>query len=252
MEEFSIEDARRAQLVKTDKAKSGWMAYPKNMLFWRCISNAVKMHAPDLLGGMPVYTEADPFVDSTAKDVTDGGTAVAAKELDVGPTWAAIQEALGKDPDNVYGRLLDLTEDWPAARVQMTLSGRSADDLRTLAVQLQDQADAAAKEKAEEEEEIKEATVIEEDADAEPTPPPTEEPLDDTVAVIDPDADPLTEEQSRQLEELGTLRLREDHLQEALQGMDLMSERYSEVTTELDQVQERIRELSGSDGDIAF
>lgn len=55
-EEFTIEDAERAKLVKNDSA---WQSHPKNMCFWRCISNGVKTHAPELLGGIPVYVEGE-------------------------------------------------------------------------------------------------------------------------------------------------------------------------------------------------
>lgn len=55
-EEFTLEDAERAKLVKHDSA---WTTHPKNMCFWRCISNGVKTHCPELLGGMPVYVEGE-------------------------------------------------------------------------------------------------------------------------------------------------------------------------------------------------
>lgn len=57
-EEFTVEDANRAGLVKTD---SNWEKYPKNMCVWRCLSNGVKFHMPELMGGVPIYTEADDF-----------------------------------------------------------------------------------------------------------------------------------------------------------------------------------------------
>lgn len=56
LHEFTLEDAQRAQLVKED---SNWQKYPKNMCFWRALSNAVKFHAPDLFAGMPVYVEGE-------------------------------------------------------------------------------------------------------------------------------------------------------------------------------------------------
>lgn len=87
-EEFTIEDAQRAQLVKRDKPKSGWMAHPKNMLFWRCISNAVKFHAPDLLGGVPVYTEADEIPVTGALAAGDGDGQP--QGLDLGPDVEAV------------------------------------------------------------------------------------------------------------------------------------------------------------------
>lgn len=62
-EEFSVEDAKKGGIYqrKADSGPGAWQTWPKNMCFWRTISNGVKMHCPDLLGGVPVYTEADDF-----------------------------------------------------------------------------------------------------------------------------------------------------------------------------------------------
>lgn len=56
--EFTIEQARAAHLVK---AGGAWEAHPRNMLFARAMSNGVKWFCPDMLGGIPVYTEGDSF-----------------------------------------------------------------------------------------------------------------------------------------------------------------------------------------------
>lgn len=56
VEEFTLEDAERAKLVKED---SNWDKYPKNMCFWRALSNGVKFHAPELFAGMPVYVQGE-------------------------------------------------------------------------------------------------------------------------------------------------------------------------------------------------
>ena len=54
---FSMADAQKAGLATNDNYKK----IPRNMLFYRAISNGVKFYCPDLLGGVPVYTEADPI-----------------------------------------------------------------------------------------------------------------------------------------------------------------------------------------------
>jgi hypothetical protein len=54
--EFTIEDAQRAGLVKD---KSGWVKYPRNMLFSRTMSNGVKWFAPDATHGIPVYYDGE-------------------------------------------------------------------------------------------------------------------------------------------------------------------------------------------------
>lgn len=54
-EKFSLDDAKRANLLGSD----AWKKYPKNMLFARCISNGAKYHAPDLFGGSPIYSNEE-------------------------------------------------------------------------------------------------------------------------------------------------------------------------------------------------
>lgn len=55
---FTIENAKAAKLIKADSA---WAMHPRNMLFARAMSNGVKWFCPDMLGGIPVYTEGDSF-----------------------------------------------------------------------------------------------------------------------------------------------------------------------------------------------
>jgi hypothetical protein len=55
-ETFTIEDAQRMNLVKSGSA---WETLPAVMVVWRALAQAVRFYAPDLLGGIPVYTEAD-------------------------------------------------------------------------------------------------------------------------------------------------------------------------------------------------
>jgi len=54
---YTIENARKAQLVKKD---SGYDKNPENMLIARNLSNGVKYYMPDLFAGA-VYTEGDDF-----------------------------------------------------------------------------------------------------------------------------------------------------------------------------------------------
>jgi hypothetical protein len=46
---FTIEDAKKAGLIKTD---SGWDKYPANMLRWRAIGFCADVVFPDVIGGM--------------------------------------------------------------------------------------------------------------------------------------------------------------------------------------------------------
>lgn len=49
---FTLQDAKRADLA----GKKNWRQYPRNMLFWRAISNGVAFHCPDLTAGVRLYT----------------------------------------------------------------------------------------------------------------------------------------------------------------------------------------------------
>jgi hypothetical protein len=72
--EFTMEEAAKQGLT----TKDSWKKTPKNMLFWRAISNGVKFYCPDLLGGVPVYTEADPLPEPTHQLGAGNGTGEAA------------------------------------------------------------------------------------------------------------------------------------------------------------------------------
>lgn len=67
---FTIDDARRADLVKPD---SGWIKYPRAMLFSRAISQGARIYCPDAIGG--VYTDEEirsipPRYDDTVDTAT--------------------------------------------------------------------------------------------------------------------------------------------------------------------------------------
>ena len=60
---YSVEDAKRAGLVKPD---SNWNKYPANMCRWRAISMCARIVVPDLLAGLYLVSEFD-------STVVDGG-----------------------------------------------------------------------------------------------------------------------------------------------------------------------------------
>ena len=51
---YTIEDAKRAKLIKADGA---WETVPRNMLFWRCISNMKRFHATEVGLAIPTLEE---------------------------------------------------------------------------------------------------------------------------------------------------------------------------------------------------
>lgn len=51
---FTKEDAIRAKL----RGKAGtWTYYPQDMLYWKCVARALKMYAPDAIGGMQIFED---------------------------------------------------------------------------------------------------------------------------------------------------------------------------------------------------
>lgn len=82
---FTLDDAQKANLIKDDK-RAAWNTAPRNMLLARSMSNGVKWFVPEVLGGLPVYTDGElegtgraSLTEPTA-DGTDEGSG-----LDLGP-----------------------------------------------------------------------------------------------------------------------------------------------------------------------
>lgn len=71
--EFTIEDAKAANLVKPNSA---WVKWPQNMLFARAISNGTRFYCPEVTGGMPIYTP-----DELGQEVDETGAAVSAPKI---------------------------------------------------------------------------------------------------------------------------------------------------------------------------
>lgn len=66
---FSVEDAKRAKLVKSD---GGWETYPENMCVARALSKGIRFFMPEALGGLPVYA-TDEIPAATALDELTAG-----------------------------------------------------------------------------------------------------------------------------------------------------------------------------------
>lgn len=67
---FTLEDARRAGLIKSDPEKyanSAWGKYEPNLLKWRCIGYVLDVLFGDYLGGMRRSDEFGAAVDDTGK-----------------------------------------------------------------------------------------------------------------------------------------------------------------------------------------
>lgn len=128
LSEFSMTDAVAAELVTevageddqppTYKRKSGasegWEKYPRNMLFARAMSNGVKWHCPDVMNGVPVYTEGDSFEERPALSARSGDGA--AQGLDLG---VKVEKVIARAEGLGHAGLSD------RAAIEMTLGGRS-------------------------------------------------------------------------------------------------------------------------------
>jgi hypothetical protein len=110
--------SRRRRAKDLVKPNGGWDKWPENMCLWRCASIGVNLFAPDLVGGVPVYTEADEFVESTAVEIASG-------EGDGSePGWDGLSEEQVAEVEaflavsETFGHPLD------RASVQVALNGR--------------------------------------------------------------------------------------------------------------------------------
>lgn len=62
--EFLEDDAKRAELLN----KKNWQRYPRSMYFARCISDAARTYAPEVLAGLPAYTAEELGAENTDED----------------------------------------------------------------------------------------------------------------------------------------------------------------------------------------
>lgn len=76
--EFSMEDARRAQLVKED---SNWEKYPANMLRWRAVGFCADVVFPDVIGGLKRADELGAPITADG-DIIEGQWEEPTSELD--------------------------------------------------------------------------------------------------------------------------------------------------------------------------
>jgi hypothetical protein len=72
--EFTVEDARQAGLVK---AASNWEKYPRPMCFNRCITEGVRALCPEVTAGTPAYT-----AEELGAEVNEDGEVVSVPNLD--------------------------------------------------------------------------------------------------------------------------------------------------------------------------
>lgn len=121
--EFSMEDARRASLVKE---KSGWAKFPRNMLYARAMSNGVKWYVPDALHGIPVYHEGEIESGRAVDGVVDG-TAVEKASVSLSEVAGEVPAELRNRFYAAYGAAADLGSAPSLLAVRMVVKGQPAE-----------------------------------------------------------------------------------------------------------------------------
>ncbi len=129
---FTLDDAKRAGLVKD---KSGWVKYPRNMLYARAMSNGVRWYVPEATAGIPVYFDGE--IEETR--IVDGAItgAVDAEVIDETIPWP--------DDDLLRARLQAAIEHaneitpgtFSPAQLQMMLAGQDEERLSAFAAEVE-------------------------------------------------------------------------------------------------------------------
>ena len=137
---YTMDDARRAGLVKPDSA---WETYPANMLRWRAIGFWLDVVMPDIIGGMKRADEFGAVVDANG-DVVDG-TWTEAATAQPQPKPQAQNEAAPALPEAGEGLTLnDLLAQYEPSKVMEAMravtGGRmpsSEEEVKRIAAQLE-------------------------------------------------------------------------------------------------------------------
>lgn len=238
---FTIEDAQRAKLVKGDSA---WETHPGNMLMWRTVSNGVKFFCPDLLGGVPVYTEAD---DMQERPVIGAGESEGEQRgLELGPQVEAVlrrAQDLGHDGFADRAAAEMAVGDQPPAfvvewckRANAELDAMEPADAETVPAAAEQAPDTPTAEAPEPEPD--EVVDAEPHPDTEPQPPPAQQPVR-----RDPHAVELMRAQASQLADFADALEGEGKAAEAEEARDRAAAMMVEVDAASDPQQSTLGDL---------
>lgn len=86
--EFSIEDAKKAGLVKD---RGGWAKYPRNMLFARAMSNGIRWYCPDATQGVAVYHEGEIEQGVSRDGLPRGSQEALGDPVEVSLDWVTLE-----------------------------------------------------------------------------------------------------------------------------------------------------------------
>lgn len=135
VEAFKLDQAKKRKLIRTDGA---WELQPEVMVVWRALSQLVRFEAPDVIGGMPVYTEADGL--QRTPNLSEG------QGSGEGPGW-------GEMPADLVERVGDLIRDAKITKfapladeavIQQRLFGQSRERVEVFIAQAREQLDSLA------------------------------------------------------------------------------------------------------------
>lgn len=90
---FTLEDAETAKIIKD---RGAWKTHPRNMLLARAMSNGVKWYVPEVMGGLPIYTEGEIVEGQDSVTAPVGGGSDEGQGLELGPKVEAIIERAQK------------------------------------------------------------------------------------------------------------------------------------------------------------
>jgi hypothetical protein len=122
VEAFTVGQANTRGLIKD--AGGAWKDQPEVMVVWRALSQLVRFYAPDVIGGMSVYTEADGL------DAVEGsalGAPAAGPQEDQPIGWGAMSAQQIKDVEAIVARARRLEHGGITLRnAQQALAGQNA------------------------------------------------------------------------------------------------------------------------------
>lgn len=104
--EFTIEDAKRAELVKP---RSNWAKYPRAMCFNRALTEGVRTFIPDVTAGTPAYTD-DEIIEAVV--VEEASEAAASPAEEAAALDPALVDHLVKGIEVAKATLEDEGENW--------------------------------------------------------------------------------------------------------------------------------------------
>jgi hypothetical protein len=148
VEGFNVGMARRMGLVKTG---GSWDKIPQVMVVWRALAQLVRFHAPELLGGSPIYAEGEFIPEPVREDLGGGDGPTTADDAILPPAVERIMErakALGHD--GLQDR----------ATMEMTVAGQSEEFVAEKVAEWTAELDAMGRDRVEPEEEVTDATVV--------------------------------------------------------------------------------------------